>query len=133
MEWLAKLEQRFVLADIGDDARKIKFCQVFMGQTGEDILMQLTDDISWEEAKRELIDRLGDGTVEEEAWTASKGIPGAGENCKSTGTRGLCQCIGPEACTGSAEAGSSCVGQCDCHSKTHRTPTKGLPFPSIDN
>ena len=35
-EWLAKLEQRFVLADVGEDARKIKFCQVFIGKTGEE-------------------------------------------------------------------------------------------------
>ena len=34
--------------------------------------MQLSDDTPWEEAKRELIERLGDGTVEEEAWTALK-------------------------------------------------------------
>ena len=69
-EWLPKLEQKFVLADVEDDARKIKFCQVFIGQTGEDILVQFLDDISWEEAKQELINRLGDGTVEEDAWTA---------------------------------------------------------------
>ena len=71
-EWLAKLEQRFVLADVEDDARKIKFCQVFIGQTGEDILAQLPDNVSWEVAKGELIERLIDGTVEEEAWTALK-------------------------------------------------------------
>ena len=71
-EWLGKLGQRFVLADVEEDARKIKFCLVFIGQTGEDILAQLPDDTSWEEAKRELIDRLGDGMVEEEAWTVLK-------------------------------------------------------------
>ena len=32
--------------------------------------MQLLDDISWEKAKQELIDRLGDGTIEKEAWKA---------------------------------------------------------------
>ena len=71
-EWLSKLKQRFVLADVEDDARKIKFVQVSIGQTGEDILTQLLDVISWEDAKRELIDRLGDGTVEDEACTALK-------------------------------------------------------------
>ena len=71
-EWLAKLEQSFILVEVEEDERKIKFRQVFTGQTGEDILAQLPDDASWEEAKRELIERLGDGTVEEEAWTALK-------------------------------------------------------------
>ena len=71
-EWLVKLEQRFILANVEDDTRKIKFCQVFIGQTGEDILAQLPDDTSWEEAKGELIERLEDGTVEEEPRTALK-------------------------------------------------------------
>ena len=71
-EWLAKLEQRFVLAVVEDNARKIKFFQVFIGQTEEDILMQLPDDITWEETKQELIDGLGDGMVEEEDWTVLK-------------------------------------------------------------
>ena len=44
---------------------------MFTGQTGEDILTQLPDDISWEDVKQELIDRLMDGTVEE-AWMALK-------------------------------------------------------------
>ena len=61
-----------MLADVGEDARKIKFCQVFIGQTGEDILTQLPNDIFWEDVKRELIDRLGDGAVKEKAWTALK-------------------------------------------------------------
>ena len=69
-KWLAKLKQRFVLPDVEVDARKIKFCQVFIWQTGEDILTQLPDDISWEDAKRELIERLGDGMVEDDAWIA---------------------------------------------------------------
>ena len=37
----------------------------------EDILSQLPDD-TWEEAKMELIERLEDGMVEEEAWTSLK-------------------------------------------------------------
>ena len=45
-EWSAKLEQRFILANVENDARKIKFCQVFIGQTGEDILALLPDDTS---------------------------------------------------------------------------------------
>ena len=57
--------QRFVLADV-DDARKINFCQVFIGQTGEDILVQLPDDMVWQEAKRELVERQGDRTAEKE-------------------------------------------------------------------
>ena len=61
-----------MLSDIEDDARKIKFCQVFTGQKGENILAQLPDEISWEEAKRESIERLWDGTVAEEAWTVLK-------------------------------------------------------------
>ena len=50
-----------MLADVEEDAIKIKFCQVLIGQTGEDILIQLPDDPSWEDARRELIDRLGMG------------------------------------------------------------------------
>ena len=50
-DWLVKLEKRFILASVEDNARKIKFCQVFIGQTGEDILAQLIDDTSWEETK----------------------------------------------------------------------------------
>ena len=49
---------------------KIKFCQVFIGQTGENILEQMSDHMFWEDAKGELIDKLGDETVEEEAWTS---------------------------------------------------------------
>ena len=64
-KWLAKLEQRYILGNVEDDTRKIKFCQVFIGQTGEDILAQLPGDTSWEEAKGELFERLEDGTVEE--------------------------------------------------------------------
>ena len=45
---------------------------MFIGQTREDILAQLPDDTSLEDAKRELIGRLGDRTVEEGAWTALK-------------------------------------------------------------
>ena len=71
-KWLTKLYQRFVLSDIDDEARKIKFCQVFIGQTGDDILTQLPCDISWEEAKGELAARLEDGIIEEEAWMALK-------------------------------------------------------------
>ena len=70
-KWLCKLRQGFAFADVEEDATKIKVCQVFIGQTGEDILAKLPD-ITWEDAKLELIDRLGDGTVEEEAWTALK-------------------------------------------------------------
>ena len=66
-EWLSKLEQRFILAEVEEDARKINFCQVFTRQTGGNILAQLPDDASWEEVEGELIERLGDGTVEEEA------------------------------------------------------------------
>ena len=39
------------LASIEDNARKIKFCQVYMGQIGEDILAQLPDDTSWRKQK----------------------------------------------------------------------------------
>ena len=54
-----------------EDAKKIKFFQVYIGQTDENILSQSPDDTSCKDAKRELIVRLGDGTVEEETWTSS--------------------------------------------------------------
>ena len=72
-----KLEERFMLANIEDDARRIKFCQVFIGQTREGILSQLSDEMTWEEPKRELIEWLGDGKVKKRSLdsteTARKG------------------------------------------------------------
>ena len=136
-EWRSKLDQRFVLAD-EEGARKFKFCQVFIGQTGEDILTQLPDDISWEGAKRELIDRLGEGTVEEEAWAALKQLEHDNMDIVSLGPemaklaqkvypeqeetanrQAVEAFVRPEASTGGAEAGSPCIGRCNRHSKVH--------------
>ena len=64
-EWLAKLEQIFILADVEDDARKIKFCSIFIGQTGEDILHN-------SQIIRHGKRQSGSSMMEEETWTALK-------------------------------------------------------------
>ena len=67
-----ELKQRFELAEINDDARKIKLCQVFIKETEKYILSQFLGDTTWADAKKELIAWLGDGTVEEEVWNSYK-------------------------------------------------------------
>ena len=62
-KWLAKLEQSFSIAEIEENVKKIRFCQVFICQTGEDILGQLPADNMWGNAKGELTTRFGDGLL----------------------------------------------------------------------
>ena len=71
-EWLTKLEQRFHLVEITNDAKKIKLCQVYIGLTGKDTLEQLPAEITWVNAKRELITCLVDGLTEEEVHDSLK-------------------------------------------------------------
>ena len=71
-DWLTELEQRFQLADVETDKRKITWCQLLIGATGSSILAGLEDDASWEMAKETLLSRLGVGSVRDEAWAALK-------------------------------------------------------------
>ena len=52
-EWLAKLEQQLELADVTDNAYKIKLSQICTSQTLKDILGQLPADTTWANAKKE--------------------------------------------------------------------------------
>ena len=71
-DWLAELEQRFQLGEVGEDKYKITWCQLLIGATGSSILSGLEDDASWETAKETLLSRLGNGSVKDEAWEALK-------------------------------------------------------------
>ena len=71
-DWLAELEQRFQLGEVGEDKHKITWCQLLIGATGSSILSGLGDDASWETAKETLLSRLGIGLVKDEAWAALK-------------------------------------------------------------
>ena len=79
-EWLYKLELRFILADVSDDKKKIKLCQIFIGQTGEYILGSLGGEATWEQAKAFLVSSLGEGTQAEEAWNALKNLTREGKD-----------------------------------------------------
>ena len=71
-DWLAELDQRFQLGEVGKDRHKITWCQLLIGTTGSSILSGLEDDASWETAKETLLSRLGIGSVKDEAWAALK-------------------------------------------------------------
>ena len=72
--WLAELDQRFQLGEVGEDRNKITWCQLLIGATGSSILSGLDDDASWETAKETLLSRLGIGSVKDEAWAALKNL-----------------------------------------------------------
>ena len=73
-DWLAELDQRFQLGEVGEDKHKITWCQLLIGATGSSILFGLEDDASWETAKETLLSRLGIGSVKDEAWAALKNL-----------------------------------------------------------
>ena len=73
-DWLAELDQRFQLGEVGEDRNKITWCQLLIGATGSSILSGLDDDASWEKAKETLLSRLGIGSVKDEAWVALKNL-----------------------------------------------------------
>ena len=66
-DWLAELDQRFQLGEVGEDTNKITWCQLFIGATGSGILSSLDETTTWEEAKETLLTRLGIGSVRDEA------------------------------------------------------------------
>ena len=73
-DWLAELDQRFQLGEVGKDQNKITWCQLLIGATGYSILSGLGEDATWETAKETLLSRLGIGSVKDEAWTALKNL-----------------------------------------------------------
>ena len=73
-DWLAELDQRFQLGEVGEDANKITWCQLLIGATGSSILSSLGEDATWDNAKEALLSRLGIGSVKDEAWAALKNL-----------------------------------------------------------
>ena len=73
-DWLAELDQRFQLGEVGEDTNKITWCQLLIGATGSSILSSLDKEASWEDAKEVLLTRLGIGSVRDEAWAALKNM-----------------------------------------------------------
>ena len=70
--WLAELDQRFQLGEVGEDTNKITWCQLFIDETGSGILSSLDEDATWEDAKEALLTCLGIRSVRDEAWAALK-------------------------------------------------------------
>ena len=73
-DWLAELDQRFQLGEVGEDTNKITWCQLLIGATGSGILSSLDEEATWEDAKETLLTRLGIGSVRDEAWDALKNL-----------------------------------------------------------
>ena len=73
-DWLAELDQRFQLVEVGDDTNKITWCQLLIGATGSSILSSLDKDATWEDANEALLARLGIGSIRDEAWAAHKNL-----------------------------------------------------------
>ena len=71
-DWLAELDQRLLLEEVGEDTNKITWCQLLIGATGSGILSSLDEDATWEDAKEALLTHLGIGSVRDEAWAALK-------------------------------------------------------------
>ena len=72
-DWLAGLDQRFQLGEVGEDTNKIT-CQLLIGATGSGILSSLDKDATWEDAKEALLTCLGIGSVRDKAWAALKNL-----------------------------------------------------------
>ena len=69
-DWLAELNQRFQLGEVGEDTNKVTWCQLLIGATGSSILSSLDEETTWEDAKEALLTRLGIGSVRDKAWAA---------------------------------------------------------------
>ena len=73
-DWLAELDQRFQLGEVGEDSNKITWCQLLIGATGSSILSSLGEDATWDNAKEALLSHLGIRSVKDEAWAALKNL-----------------------------------------------------------
>ena len=49
-DWLAELDQRFQIGEVGEDMNKITWCQLLIGTTGSGILSSLDEDATCEDA-----------------------------------------------------------------------------------
>ena len=73
-DWLAELDQRFQLWEVGEDTNKITWYQLLISATGSSILSSLEEESTWEDAKKALLTRLRIGSVRDEAWAALKNL-----------------------------------------------------------
>ena len=73
-DWLAELDQRFQLGEVGEDTNKITWCQLLIGAMGSSILSSLEEEATWEVAKEALLTHLVIGSVRDEAWAALKNL-----------------------------------------------------------
>ena len=73
-DWLATLDQRFQLGEVGEDTNKITWCQLLIGASGSSILSSLDEEATWEDAKEPLLTRLGVRSVRDEAWAVLKNL-----------------------------------------------------------
>ena len=73
-DWLAELDQRFQLGEVGEDTNKITWCQLLIGATVPSILSSLDEETTWEDAEEALLTRLGIRLVRNEAWAALKNL-----------------------------------------------------------
>ena len=71
-DWLAELDQRLQLGEVGKDTNEITWCQLLIGATRSGILSSLDEAATWEEAKETLLTCLGIGSVSDEAWATLK-------------------------------------------------------------
>ena len=67
-DWLAELDQRFLLGEVDEDTNKITWCQLLIGATWSGIFSSLEEAVTWEEAKEALLIHLGIGSLSDEAW-----------------------------------------------------------------
>ena len=70
-DWLAELDQRFQLREVGEDTNKITWCQLLIGATGSSILSSLEEEATWEDTKEALLTSLSIGS---EAWAVLKSL-----------------------------------------------------------
>ena len=73
-DWLAELDQRFQLGEVGEDTNKITWCQLLIGITGSGILASLDEAATWEDAKEALLTHLGIGSIWDEVWAVLKNL-----------------------------------------------------------
>ena len=73
-DWLAELDQRFQLGEVGEDTNRITWCQLLIGATGSSVLSSLGEDGTWDDTKEALLSCLSIGSVKDEAWAALKNL-----------------------------------------------------------
>ena len=84
-DFLANLEDRFVLCDITNDRKKIALCKLAIGQIGEDIISSLAPNVTWDSAREALVRGLGAGSLQEEAYERLKAVARKGRDLGAVG------------------------------------------------